>query len=108
MAAQEEVGTGLALGTAGEEEEEVAGVEVEEVVVEEQGQAEGTPQGPRLERGGHVAGWESVPSAPASARWGTQAGSWEPVQEEVVGEKVGEETLLRWSVEQVEELGTEG
>lgn len=50
MAVQEEVGTGLGLGTAGEEEEAVAEVEAEEVGVVEQGQAVGTHQGPHLER----------------------------------------------------------
>lgn len=72
---QEEVGTGLALGTAGVEEEVVAEVEVEEVGVVELGQVVGTPQGLHLESAGPVAGWETSPSVPASARWGKQAGS---------------------------------
>lgn len=41
----EVVEIGLAAGTAGEEEEVVAGVEEEEVGVVEQGQEVGTPQG---------------------------------------------------------------
>lgn len=106
MAAQEEVGTGPALGTAVEEEEVVAEVEVEEVGVVELGQVVGNPQGLHLERGGPVAGWETSPSVPASARWGKQAGSWEQVHK-VVGEEEGEEMLLHWSVGQVEVLGAE-
>lgn len=45
MAVQEEVGTGTALGTAGEEVVVVVEVEVEEVGVVEQGQVVETPQG---------------------------------------------------------------
>lgn len=41
----EVVGSELAQGTAGGEEEVVVGVEVEEVGVVEQGQEVGTPQG---------------------------------------------------------------
>lgn len=107
MAVEEEVGTGLALGTAGEVEEVVAEVEVEEVAVVVRGQAVGTLQGLHLERGGPVAGWETFPSMPASARWGTQAHSWELVQEGVGEEEEVEEMLLHWSVEQVEGLGEE-
>lgn len=107
MVAQEEVGTGLALGTAGEEEEVVVEVEEEEGGVVERGQAEGTPQGHHWEKGGRVAGWGTFPSAPASARRSTQAGSWELVQEGVVEEKEGEEMLRHWSVEPVEELAVE-
>lgn len=44
MAVQEEVGTGTALGTAGEEVVVVVAVEVEEVGAVEQGQAAETPQ----------------------------------------------------------------
>lgn len=102
---QEEAGIGTALGTAGEEEEVVAEVGVAEVGEVERGQVVGTPQGLHLERGGPVAGWETFPSVPASARWGKQVGSWEPVQEGV--EEEGEEMLLHWSVEQAEALGEE-
>lgn len=105
MAAQEEVGIGMALGTVEEEEEVVAEVEVEEVGEVERGQVVGTPQGLHLERGGPVAGWETSPSVCASARWGKQAGSREPVQEGV--EEVGEEMLLHWSVEQMKAQGEE-
>lgn len=45
MAVQEEVGTGTALGTAGEEVVAVVEVEVEEVGAVEQGQVVETPQG---------------------------------------------------------------
>lgn len=83
VAEQEEAETGTALGTAGEEEEVAAEVEEEEVGVMELEQAVGTPQGFRLERGGPVAGWETFPSAPASARWSKQAGSCEPAWEAV-------------------------
>lgn len=108
MVEQEEVGTGLVLGTAGEEEEVVVGVAAEEVGVVEPGQVEGNPQGLRLETGGPAGGWGSAPSAPASAHWSRPDDSWGPEQGEVVGEEEGEERLLRWSVEQVEELGVEG
>lgn len=101
MAVQGVAGTGLALGTAGEEEV-AAEVGAEEVEVAEQEQAAGTPQGLHLERGGPSAGWETFPSVPASARWGKQNGSWEPAQEVVMEEKEGEEMLLRLSVEQEE------
>lgn len=60
-AVQEKAGTGLALGSAGEEEVGVAEVEGEEVGEVGRGQAVGTPQGLRLERGGPVAGWETFP-----------------------------------------------
>lgn len=53
---QEEVETGLVLGTAGEEEEVVVGVEEEEVGVVEQGQEAGNPQGLHLETGGPAVG----------------------------------------------------
>lgn len=53
---QEVVGTGLALGPAGEEEVGVEEVVVEEVGAVESGQAVGTPQGLHLETGGPVAG----------------------------------------------------
>lgn len=66
---QEEVGTGMALGTAEEEEEVVVEGEEEEVEVVEQGQVVETPQGLHLEKGGPVADWETFPSVPASARW---------------------------------------
>lgn len=56
MAAQEEVETGLALGTAGEEEVVVVGVEEEEVGVVEQGQVVESPQGLCLETACPVAG----------------------------------------------------
>lgn len=58
---QEEAGTGLALGSAGEGEVGVAAVEGEEVGVAARGQAVGTPQDFHLERGGPVAGWETFP-----------------------------------------------
>lgn len=58
---QEEAGTGLARGSAGEEEVGVAEVEGEEVGEVAPGQAVGTPQGFHLERGGPVAGWETFP-----------------------------------------------
>lgn len=102
------MGTGLALGTAGEEEEVAAEVEVEGVGVVERGQAVGSLQGLHLETTGPVAGWETAPSVLASARWGKQAGSWESGQEGVEGEEEGEEMLVHWCAEQVEDLGAEG
>lgn len=54
-----------------------------------------------------MAGWETCPSVPASARWGKQDGSWEQVQRVVAGEEEGEEMVLHWSVGQVEVLGAE-
>lgn len=105
MEVQEEAGTGTALGTVGEEEEVVAEVEVEEVGEVVQGQVVGTPQDLHLVRAGPVAGWETFPSVPASARRGKQAGSWGPVQVGV--EEEGEEMLHHWSVGQAEALGEE-
>lgn len=105
---QEEVETGLGLGTVGEEEEVGVGVEEEEVGVVERGLVAGNPQGLHLETGGPVVGWESAPSAPASAHWSRLADSWGPVQGVVEGEEEGEEKLLRWSAEQVGELVVEG
>lgn len=108
MAVQEEAGTGLALGTAGEEEEVAAEAAAEEGGAVERVQAAGTPQGLRLERGGRVAGWETFPSVCASARWGKEAGSWEPVREVLAGETEEEEMIIHWSVAQVEvRLGAE-
>lgn len=83
VAEQEVAETGTALGTAGEEEEVAAEVEEEEVGVMEREQAVWTPQGLHLVRGGPVAGSETFPSAPASARWSKRAESCEPVQEGV-------------------------
>lgn len=74
MVAQEEVGTGPALGTAGAEEVVAAGVEVVAAGVVEWGQVVGTLLGVHLGRGGRMAGWETAPSAPASARCGKQVG----------------------------------
>lgn len=104
VAVQEEAGTGKALGTAVEVEEVVGEVEVEEAGVLESGQVVEIPPGLRLERGGPSVGWGTSPSAPASARWGKQGGSWELVQE---GVEEGEEMSLRWSVELVEALEVE-
>lgn len=56
MVVQEEVETGLVLGTAGEEEEVVVGVEEEEVGVVERGQEVGNPLGLHLETGGPAVG----------------------------------------------------
>lgn len=51
-----------------------------------------------------MAGWGSVPSVPASARWNKQGGSWEPLPQEAEEEEVvGEEMLLHW-IEKVEVL----
>lgn len=91
---QEEVGTGTALGTAGEEVVVVAAAEVGEVGVAEQGQVEETPQGLHLERGDPVAGWETSPSELVSAHWSKQTGSWEWVRRGVAGEVVEEEMPL--------------
>lgn len=97
-------GTGLALRTAGAEEEVVVEVGVEEVEVVGQGLVAGTPRGLCLERGGPVADWGTSPSVPASTLWCETAGSWRPVQREGEGEEgEGEETLLRSSVEQARE-----
>lgn len=74
MVVREAVETGMALGTAGEEEVVVEGVEAEVAVVVEQGQAVETPQGLHLEREGPVVGWETFPSRPASAHCGDLAG----------------------------------
>lgn len=76
-AVQEEAGTGMVLGIAGEGEVVEEEVEAEGVGVVEQGPVVGTPQRLHLERGGPVAGWETCPSGPASAHWSKQAGSWE-------------------------------
>lgn len=105
---QEEVETGLVLGTAGEEEEVVVGVEAEEVEVVERGLAAGNPQDLHLETGGPVVDWESAPSVPASVHWSRLADSWGLVQGAVEGEEEGEEKLLRWSVQQVGDLAVEG
>lgn len=72
------MGTGLALGTAGEEEVVVVEVVVEEVVEVELGQEVEIPQCQRLEREAPVAGWENAPLVPASVRSGKLGGSWEP------------------------------
>lgn len=104
VAEQEEAGTGKALGTAAEVEEVVGEVEVEEEGVLESEQVVEIPPGLRLERGGPLVGWGTSPSAPASARWGKQGGSWELVQE---GVEEGEEMPLHWFVGLVGVLGVE-
>lgn len=65
MAVQEVAGTGMAPGTAVEEEEVVVEVEVAAVGVVELGQVVGTPQGLHLEKGGPLADLETFPSVPA-------------------------------------------
>lgn len=108
MLEEEEAGTGLVLGTAEEVEEVVEGAGVEEEGVGELGQEVGILQGLHLGRGGLVAGWGSVPSAPVSARWNKQGGSWEPLLLEVEEEEVeGEGMLLHWIGRQVEVLEEE-
>lgn len=105
---QEEAGTGMALGTAGEGEEVAAVVGVEEVGVVELGQAVGTLPGLRLVKGGPVGGWGTSPSGLASAHWSTVAGSWGLVREGAEAVEEGAETPLRSSAGQVEVPGEEG
>lgn len=60
---QEEVETGLVLGTVEEEEVVAAVAEVEEAGVVVWGQVVGNTRARRLETGGPAAGWETAPSA---------------------------------------------
>lgn len=105
---REEVGTGMALGTAGEGEEAVAVVGAEEVGVVELGQAVGTLPGLRLVKGGPAGGWGTFPSGLASAHWGTVVGSWGLVRVGAVAVEEGAETLLRSSAGQEVVSGEEG
>lgn len=104
----EEVGTGMALGTAGQGEEVAAVVGVEEVEVVELGQAVGTLPGLHLVKGGPVGGWGTFPSGLASAHSSTVAGSQGLVREGAEAAEEGAEMPLRSSAGQVEVPGEEG
>lgn len=105
---REEVGTGMALGTAGEGEEAVAVVGAEEVGVVELGPAVGTLPGLRLVKGGPVEGWGTFPSELASAHWSIVAGTWGLVRVGAEAAKEGAEMPLRSSAGQEEVPGEEG